>query len=502
MINNMNDNITINDANNNINNNFCCFLSCVMARLAYLKMPDLFEKYIMVMKTIPSDIIKSIRDLKNTDMIFDDTFVFSGLDKSYFTQIDGHRFIDIIKLKLPQKINAIIANKKAAHLVSDKMVKMVEISNSNGNKTVIVADKNLNAIFVLFKGTDNIKVATSWLNPFKNIPIKPCEGSDNRFLTGIFKLAIENIHTIFYAISYLSNHFLESKTKNSNSNPIKIFTTGHSLGGGLCSIFSYLWVGLREINIDNLVSTISDKIICVSIASPKVFNEFLVENDFNTLLEQHKILYRRIVTIGDMFTIGPKYLRHPINANSLSYCTQTNNKTKKTINYKKQLICKNVKIKKNQLSLLPHGNYMYINFYHLLNRKEKNIIEKDNDNTIVQVIIAYTNINNMNEYKIIHFNLNDIRYENKHANANILHFSRPILNKEDQYMTMDLFKDIIANAQDFNVDDLMKTKLYTNNNRQILKLDVNKKMKPQNFICMTSKNMHKGIRKNKTRKLI
>ena len=82
--------------NENINNNFFSFLSCVMARMAYLKMPEIFQKYTLIMDTIPDKMINSIKQLKNQDDIFNDESVFSNMEEQYFKQIGEDKFIDII----------------------------------------------------------------------------------------------------------------------------------------------------------------------------------------------------------------------------------------------------------------------------------------------------------------------------------------------------------------------------------------------------------------------
>ena len=494
--------------NETINNNFFSFLSCVMARLAYLKMPDVFQKYTMIMNAIPNKIINSIKQLKNIDNIFNDEFVFSNMEDKYFKQIDDYKFIDIIKLNLPQQINKIMA-KKITDLqsIKNKDVKIIEITDSNENKVFVIADKKLNAIFVLFRGTESLKATASWLNLFRDIPTKPCNSSNDKFLTGIFKMCIETIHTVYYSVCYLSNHFLKSKHKNS----IKIFTTGHSLGGGLTTIFSYLWLGLKYENIENIASNISDQIVCVSLASPRVFNDFMVKHDFYNLLNKNKIMYRRIVTKGDSFTTQPFFLNHPINDNSYLYCNQTNFKDKKIINYNTELDCESVIDNSKSLSLLPHGNYMYISFYKLLDLKKREVLSSEYKDPIVRIFIGYTN-NNTNEYKIAFFYLNDIRYgmsrDSYQAKRDI--YLIDVNRKEDIYMNLQLFNYIIKNTQYYNqyLLDLKenlknniseKDNIYVSNGRPILKIEFNKKIKPKSFLCLTSKNINKIIKK-KTRK--
>jgi len=478
-----------------------------MARLSYLKMPEVLQKYTMIMNVIPNNMINSIKQLKNIDNIFNDELLFLNVEDKYFKQVYEYKFIDIIKLNLPQQINKIMTKKITdLQFIKNKDVQIIEISDSNENKVFVIADKKLNSIFVLFRGTESVKATASWLNLFRDIPTKPCNTSNNKFLTGIFKLCIETIHTIYYSVCYLSNHFLKSKLKNS----IKIFTTGHSLGGGLTTIFSYLWLGLKYENIENIASNISDKIVCVSLASPRVFNDFMVKNDFYNLLNKNKILYKRIVTKGDIFTTQPFFLTHPINDNSYSYCNQTNFKGKKKINYNRKLECDSIIDSSNSLSLLPHGNYMYISFYKLLDLKKREVLSSEYKDPVVRIFIGYTN--NTNEYKITFFYLNDIRYgmsrDSYKAKRDI--YLLDVSKKEDIHMNSQLFNYIIKNTQDYHQylldlkDNLKnnireKDNIYVSNGRPILKIEFNKKIKPKSFLCLTSKNMNKII-KNKTRK--
>ena len=500
----------INDINetNDINNSFFCFLSCAMSRLGYTKMPDTLEKYKLIMDTIPEQMIKSIKKFKNVENIFNDELLFSNIEEKNFKTIGNKKFIDIIKLNLPQQINKIIGKKKVnVRDSTNTHVKIIEISNSNENKVCVIADKKINSIFVIFRGTDTGKAGTSWLNFVRDIPTNICDNTKNKFLTGVFKLCIETIHTLYYSICHLSNHFLNSKRKNS----VKLFTTGHSLGGGLSTIFSYLWLGIKHENIDNVATNLNDKIVCVSLASPRVFNEYMVKHDLYKLLEKNKIVYRRIVTIGDTFTTQPFYLRQPINENSFSYCNQTLVEGKKQIDYDTELICKNKMDNKKTLSLLPHGNYMYIDFFGLLNVRQRNVLQSEYKDTVVKICIGET-IKNKNEYKVVHFYLNDVRYGKSRKDYNpkrdiyIIDASR----KEDMYMNLKIFNYIVKNAEDYNSflmnvkkntqDNIKETEnTYVSKGRSILEIDFDLLDKPNKFICLTYKNMRKIV-KNKTKK--
>jgi hypothetical protein len=67
--------------------------------------------------------------------------------------------------------------------IKNKDVQIIEISDSNENKVFVIADKKLNSIFVLFRGTESVKATASWLNLFRDIPTQPCNTSNNKFLT-------------------------------------------------------------------------------------------------------------------------------------------------------------------------------------------------------------------------------------------------------------------------------------------------------------------------------
>ena len=73
---------------------------------------------------------------------------------------------------------------------------------------------------------------------------------------------------------------------------------------------------------EGLADTLSSKIICIPIAAPKVLNEYITTHDFDRLLTNKNIIYKRIITIGDIVTkLPPVYFKHP--SNHALYCTKT-----------------------------------------------------------------------------------------------------------------------------------------------------------------------------------
>ena len=500
--------------NNNIN--FISFLSCVFSRLAYVKMPNFFQTYIRIMREIPEKIFNKIGDLNNNELshIFDDNYLFKGLKP--------HEY-DFLHLKLPQKINKLMKSKVTqtnnifSNQLKEPSVKVIEIVDSNSVKVFVIADKRLNSIFVIFRGTESYKAITSWANLIRDIPNYPCKSNNPKvgFLSGILKLEVEIIHTLYYSICHLSNNFLDMDMDKRKKQ--KIFTTGHSLGGGLATIFSYLWLGLKYENTDNISNHICDKIVCVSLASPKVLNEYLVNNDFYHLIKEDKILYRRLVTNGDIITLQPFYMRHPINKNNSVYCSSINVPNKKQINYNKKLICNNEKDEKSftKHSLLPHGNYMYIDFYGVLDvKKEREIFQSEYKDSIAQLFIAYTSKNNKTEeniYKLAFFYMNDVRY-GLSRNDYIPHRSTYIFQidkKEDKYMNKYLFDYMIENMisyKDYLIQrtDFLKLGIkeqYISHGRPILNIKkrLTRRMKPKSFLCATIKNIKKIVKTRKNR---
>ena len=102
-----------------------------------------------------------------------------------------------------------------------------------------------NTVFLVFRGTYSAKTAALYSKPTSVVPITVCkdsQGNSEQFLYGIFKTNVELIHTTIEAMSYLATDFLGATEPNS----VKVFTTGHSLGGALCTNFAYLWKGIKQ----------------------------------------------------------------------------------------------------------------------------------------------------------------------------------------------------------------------------------------------------------------
>ena len=189
-------------------------ISSIMSRLSYFDNTHFLNKYLQIF---------------NIDEVNHQILNFKHLDISNIFDLKIKNMISINK-----KVNKINYNDISTNL-SSKDVQYISISTSNYSSVYIVANKLMNTIFVCFRGTYSVKSGLSYLKLSSISPKNICDDSYDGYLLGVFKIISEIFYTIEESINYLSRHFL-------NTNNIKIVTTGHSLGGGAASIFSYLWV--------------------------------------------------------------------------------------------------------------------------------------------------------------------------------------------------------------------------------------------------------------------
>jgi len=242
------------------------FISCIMSRLSYFDDTQFLNKYLQIF-TI-SDLNKQIINLKDINI----------------TNIFDLKIKNIVKIN--EKINEINYNNKP-NVLSSENVQYISISTSNYSSVYIVANKLMNTIFVCFRGTYSVKSGLSYLKLSSITPKNICPDSNDGYLLGVFKIISEIFYTIEESINYLSTHFLKTQK-------IKIITTGHSLGGGAATIFSYLWIKHKP----------DLRIACLTFGSPRVMNRSLIEK-FNELILNKVILFKRYITNGDPFAKLP-----------------------------------------------------------------------------------------------------------------------------------------------------------------------------------------------------
>jgi hypothetical protein len=259
-------------------------------------------------------------------------------------------------------------------------VKYISIGWSNYGEIYIVADKRMpNTIFLLFRGTNSWKTTSLYSKPTSFVPLS-ADGipSSDRFVYGIFKPTVEVIHTVIESMTYLATKFL-NHTQDS-MDKVKIFSTGHSLGGAMCTIFSYLWANQIKKNsvYDKYpYNVLADEIICITIGSPKCMSELTAQRFCNYVITSNntgmdtfkKILYIRIVTQGDPITgLPPKMFgfRHPcfdsLHVETTKRCNgQLTMYPSPNMDYNKPLNCTSNK-EGYYPNLIAHLNYVGILF--------------------------------------------------------------------------------------------------------------------------------------------
>ena len=295
---------------------FISFLGSTLSRLAYMDDNKFLTHYSQIIgPVIQPKILQGINNVDSNNLgdLLDDQKIF-GLDKSpndifsnYEYQYKGKNFIDFIKVKMPQNINIInndIKGNKSFPVPGQQTpldaVKYISIGWSNYGEIYVVADKRMpNTLFLVFRGTYSAKTTSLYSKPTSVVPLTVCKdskGESENFLYGIFKPTTEMIHTIIETMRYLAVDFLGATAPNS----VKIFTTGHSLGGAMCSNFAYLWMGIKKTPPYNSApyNVLADNIVCISLGAPRCMGSSVAKK-FCNFASQKKILFLRITTRGD-----------------------------------------------------------------------------------------------------------------------------------------------------------------------------------------------------------
>jgi hypothetical protein len=418
------------------------YMSCIMSRLAYLNNNNFLDKYTQIMNI--KELSSQLSDIKNVDA----TKIFSPKIKNI--------------LKISKQMNDINYKKhgpnKNVSLVESKDIKYFIISNSNYSSVYLIADKRTNAIFIAFRGTSSPKSGMSYSKITSVLPFNTCDTNktNNGYLLGVFKIVGEIFYTITECIHFLSNDFL--KTKN-----IKLITTGHSLGGGMAQIFSYLWIKLHALN----------TICCVTFGGPRVMNGSLITK-YIDLINKHKIQFARIVTDGDPFPKLPPNTKGT-NPNNTYYHVDDMDPTLEKValfcsNYKKtkKLIC-NVKnkTKRAKIHMYNHGSYLSINYAKAsqgLTDYKKEIKRNNRLKTICRIIIGGNN----EPCRVSFFNLQEIKTHNKSAIKNLTMKLSKIMftdyKHNDIYMNKQILNELIKQSTVMSEDDLnpLKTDTYVN----------------------------------------
>ena len=386
---------------------FISFLGATLARLAYFDDNKFLTQYTSIIgPVIQPQILSGIDgvDSNNLRELLDDEKIFGLVNKQnasiktggdinqpgsttatkpltnydgYTYDFNGKKHLAFIELNMPQNIN--ILNREVKGTLnypipgtpaSPGTVKYISIGWSNYGEIYVVADKRMpQTLFLLFRGTYSAKTAALYSKPTSIVPLTVCKdknGNPESFLYGIFKPSSEMIHTIVEAMRHLSTTFLNATKEK----PVKIFTAGHSLGSAMCTIFSYLWMGIKKTAPYNgpEYSMLADNIVCISLGGPRCMSSSVAKK-FCKFVAEGKILFLRITTRGDPVpALPPKTgFQHPCSEDekmrkvvSEDCNSQLIMRPTPNVNYKGDLDCQNYKTRAYIPNMASHTIYLDI----------------------------------------------------------------------------------------------------------------------------------------------
>ena len=350
--NNNNNNDVINDVDKYGSTHFISLYAVILSRLVYFDDNDFLQKYVEIFgNIIPTKLLKSINQVCKKDTaekIKNDQEMFSLVDENgkpntistilgldikndnnrkletkYLYKHDDKYFLAFNELNIPRNVNIITGERdgeielpyqleKNKEQMNGEYVKYISISWSNYGEIFVVADKRMpNMILVLFRGTYSIKTLRISTD-INNLSAKSvgCPDDNDKFLYGFYKISVEMIHTVIESMVYLSTNFLGANPDkaNDNSNKITIFTTGQSLGGALCTNFTYLLSSnffKNKVYQQKPYNIFNSKIVCISVSAPKSMSRYVTKQFEKNVNDYGSIVYLRLANNGDMITALP-----------------------------------------------------------------------------------------------------------------------------------------------------------------------------------------------------
>ena len=443
---------------------------------------------------IPTSALTAIKDAHVQD-IFNDQKIFKNCkDIDFYTDSStNNKYVDFIKYaKFFNLLNG-STNKKGMNgglnevkkNTERKYVQYISLAWSNYSTVYIVADKRANSIFVVYRGTASIKGIISYVNFNSFNKNGPCD-DDDAYIPGVFKITTEVIHTLLESISYLATHFLKATKPNS----VKVFATGHSLGGAMATIFSYMYVGIRN-NSDQQLATLDKQIVCVSVGAPRCINDATLKK-YNHFINMNMIMYRRVVTKGDPISQMPHKAyfgyHHPgdkmKSKNGLEYCQSTySGLYGNFIDYNKSSNCKTTEDQVlsyiGEHNSYDHFNYLYVSYLSLIPtdfRRYEIPREPGSGDTVMRVMLG----SNSHDTKVAFFNL--VKSRGSDYKKPLLKFITDI-HSQDIMMTNKAFLSLISkmkldNSSDPSAKTILDEEIFDPNDVGV------------NLNCFTKYNLH------------
>ena len=195
-----------------------------------------------------------------------------------------------IKYNLPflnfaNKINILLGEEKKGtdnncHLnkhpiPQNESLVFVAIDCSVYGTVFVFADKRFPSIVnVIFRGTSNLNDSLTYMRPSSVVPITvPCPeiAGKIKVIYGIYNALSNIINAIMCSIDSVVSQ-CNSNLQDLPAGSIRIVTSGHSLGGALCSYFAFKYIFFPEYRKER--SYLDKNICCVALASPVAFDDF------------------------------------------------------------------------------------------------------------------------------------------------------------------------------------------------------------------------------------
>ena len=505
--------------------NTISFLCAIWSRLAY--MPD--NQYLghiakifgseTVEGIIPNQMLKDIntcikndgngiRDILNDTKMFELASVNEKYGVNVFKQTDnrfgekGLQFLPwvqkINKINQEERIDATTPNCDTKQTIfSNDQIVFVSIATSNYGNIYVTGDKRMpNLVVISFRGTYSVKSFGSYTKPTSILPIGINsitlyqDTIKEKYLFGIYKILMDVIHILMDVIVYVSNKI----NPNEDAGSVKLLTTGHSLGGALCTMFAYIYA--LHIKKDTTYTKLHNNIACISLGAPRCFDN----NTANIFckLTKDKITFLRITSYNDPVPGLPppgSGFVHPCSskgdetnreATNVDCFVQVSNSTSTrckehiglavTLDYKHPLKCVNKKRNSYLLSGSPvlkqpmgyHVQYIGISFAGALNVTKilNNEIKRDGKDTVCRLLLYPSNKNDINKCSIVFYNLVKNRGKNviEELEAtpeqlptkgvylqNTLQESLKIKISEDTFDTPEFFNKLLTESSDYDI---------------------------------------------------
>jgi len=468
---------------NSVNYGDTCFMSfyaSTLSRLSYFDDNKFIQFYNQIIgNVIPTSILSGINkivlegDLNN---LFNDEYAFNLSSREFqtYSNKEGKQFIDYVAMNMPQNINIItgeMMGTRTYHEVDfatvDQNIKYISLACSNYGNVYIVADKRMpNVIQVIFRGTYSSKTAGSYTKPTSMIPIKITKDSKEAYLYGIYKITTDMLNTIMESIRYLAVNFLGRSEPNS----VTVLTFGHSLGGAMTTLFSYLWSKLKTNDFykRSPYDIFKAPIFCVSLGAPRCMNVY-ASDDYCKSVKSGLITFKRIVTKGDPVPGLPKKIAgfsHPCSSKEMKAdgmrrrvnedCSDVLSKVPLKPKYDSSIKCEpqnsNIITTYNPLSHTLYFYIMYIKAVDIGKFFKGMVTQREVRRTKTGQTVVRVNIGNEGSLKTAFFVLDHVRdvpSDDKRIEKNTERETPTVGGgkvSEDIKMTKELFDIIVSSA--------------------------------------------------------